>query len=206
MARQPRADHPTKVALLECVAQLLDSHQSEEITVDLVCRTSGVALGSLYHHFKDLPNLIDQALIYRFARYVDRSIQWLSEALNSSNTAEEFFEGLKRVTRGTQTPELAQIRRERAGTLYRSGTHSAFAQELGQEQQRLTDEIANVVSGGQSKGWVNPNLDARAAAVLIQAYSLGRIVDDITPNPMDNNKWIDLIDLLADRVFGLPNK
>jgi AcrR family transcriptional regulator len=205
MVEVSRGDHPTKVALLESVAKLLDSHQAEEITVDLVCKTSGVALGSLYHHFKDLPNLIDQALVYRFARYVDRSIEWLNEALNGSTNREEFFVGLKRVTRGTQTPELAQIRHERAGAIYRTGTHASFAAQLGAEQQRLTDEIANVVSSAQTKGWVDTKLDPRASAVLIQAYSLGRLVDDITPNPMDNEKWIELIDRLADKVFGLDS-
>ena len=202
MAKQAKTNHPTKVTLLECVAQLLETHPSEEISVDLVCKTSGVALGSLYHHFKDLPDLLDQALVYRFSRYVDRSIEWLNEALTNSKTKEEFFAGLMRVTRGTQTKELQGIRRERAGAIYRTGTHSAFAQALGLEQQRLTDEIANVVSEAQKNGWVNANIDAKAAAVLIQAYSLGRIVDDISPSPMDNDKWIALIDRLAEKVFA----
>ena len=203
MPKNPKGDHPTKVALLECVAKLLENHQSDEISVDMVCKTSGIALGSLYHHFQDLPNLIDQALVFRFARYVDRSIDWLNQALTNSTSKQEFFEGLKRVTRGTQTKELEQVRRERAGAIYRTGSHAAFAEALGLEQQRLTDEIANVVSTAQKNGWVHPGLDPQGAAVLIQAYSLGRIVDDISPSPMDNDKWIEIIDRLAEKVFGL---
>lgn len=205
MPKRPNVNHPTKVALLECVAKLLESHQSDEISVEMVCKTSGIALGSLYHHFQDLPNLIDQALVFRFARYVDRSIEWLIQAVTGSNSKAEFFEGLKRVTRGTQTKELEQVRRERAGAIYRTGSHSAFAHALGLEQQRLTDEIANVVSTAQKNGWVNPNLDPQGAAVLIQAYSLGRIVDDISPSPMDNEKWVEIIDRLAEKVFGLDD-
>jgi AcrR family transcriptional regulator len=203
--KNPKGDHPTKVALLECVAKLLETNQSDEISVDMVCKTSGIALGSLYHHFQDLPNLIDQALVFRFARYVDRSIEWLNQALTNSQSKQEFFEGLKRVTRGTQTKELEQVRRERAGAIYRTGTHSAFAEALGLEQQRLTDEIANVVSTAQANGWVHPGLDPIAASVLIQAYSLGRIVDDISPSPMDNDKWVEIIDRLAEKVFGLDD-
>jgi AcrR family transcriptional regulator len=203
MPRTPLANHPTKLALLECAAALLETHQLEEISVDLICKTSGIALGSLYHHHKDLPTLLDSALVFRFARYIDRSIEWLNQALNESKTKEEFFVGLKRVTRGTQARDLVNARRERAGTLYRAGSHEIFRQQLGAEQQRLTNELSGIISAAQAKGWVNQTIDAKAGAVLIQAYTLGRIVDDITPAPMDDDKWIELIDRLADLVFGL---
>jgi len=203
MSRKPLVNHPTKLALLECAAELLETHQPEEITVDLICKTSGIALGSLYHHHHDLPTLLDNALIFRFARYIDRSIEWLNQTLNESTNKAEFFLGLKRITRGTQARDLMKARRERAGILYRAGSNQDFRNRLGEEQQRLTDELTDIMTSAQAKGWVNQSIDAKAGAVMIQAYTLGRIVDDLTPSPMDDEKWIELIDLIADRVFGL---
>lgn len=181
MARKAQANHPTKSALLEAAATLLESNQPEALTVDMVCKESGVVLGSLYYHFKDLPSLVDQALVYRFAKYVDRSIDWLNEALDGSQSKDEFFLGLRRVTRGTQAREMHAARAERAGAINRAYSHSDFRLLLGAEQQRLTDELAEIVKAAQGKGWVNPQIDAKSSAVLIQSYTLGRSVDDITP-------------------------
>jgi AcrR family transcriptional regulator len=204
MARKAQANHPTKAALLEAAAALLEANQPEALTVDMVCKESGVVLGSLYYHFKDLPTLVDQAMVYRFAKYVDRSIDWLNEALDGSQSKDEFFVGLRRVTRGTQAREMHAARAERAGAINRASSHAEFRLLLGAEQQRLTDELADIVKGAQSKGWVNHAIDPKASAVLIQSYTLGRSVDDITPEPMNDDEWIKLIDALVDAIFGGP--
>jgi len=198
---QQKPAHPTKVALLDCVVELLDTRQPNEISVELVCGTSGISLGSVYHHYRDLPDLIDSAMVFRFARYIDTSIGWLNEALDGATNKDEFFEGLKRVTRGTQTRQMKGARIERAGILHRAGFNQAFAAKLGFEQQRLTDEITNFIAKAQERGWVVRDIDPRAGAVLIQSYTLGRIVDDFTENTMNDELWVALIDRLAAQVF-----
>lgn len=201
MSRVANANHPTKQALLACAVELLDTRQPEEISVDLVCSTSGISLGSLYHHFNDLPNLLDHALVFRFARYVDASIEWLNQALSSSKTKDEFFAGLRRVTRGTQDRALAPARRERAGVVVRAMRSDSLKAALGLEQQRLNKEIALVVAGAQERGWVATDIDPVATAVFIQTYTLGRIIDDVTTEPMDDEKWVALIDKVAEAAI-----
>jgi len=44
-------------------------------------------------------------------------------------------------------------------------------------------------------------VDARSAAVLIQAYTLGMIVDDIVPEQMTQENWNDLVHRLIQQVF-----
>ena len=45
------------------------------------------------------------------------------------------------------------------------------------------------------------DFDAHAGAVLVQAYTLGMIVDDFVENQMDPEAWYDLIDKVVDKVF-----
>lgn len=206
MTDKVKPAHPTKVALLATASELLDTHRSNELTVEMICSTSGISLGSLYHHYLDLGDLVDHAIIHRFARYVDRSIEWLDAALNSAANADEFFVGLRRVTRGTQSRSLFSARLERAGAISRAGSNDEFLAKLGAEQQRLTDELTRIVQTAQDKGWVTKRANARASAVFIQAYTLGRLVDDITPNPVDDETWIALIDLIAETVFAPASK
>lgn len=46
------------------------------------------------------------------------------------------------------------------------------------------------------------DFDPRAEAVLIQANTLGRIVDDITTEQVDPNSWDQLITRLIERVLA----
>jgi hypothetical protein len=83
-----------------------------------------------------------------------------------------------------------------------AGSNDRFRRILGIQEQRVTDALADLFREAQARGWMNTDFDPQAAAVLIQAYTLGRIVDDISPNQMDQEKWVDLITTLIERVFG----
>jgi hypothetical protein len=45
---------------------------------------------------------------------------------------------------------------------------------------------------------VRTDVDPRAIAILIQAYTLGRIIDDVVDRKVDPDSWIDVIDRIAD--------
>ena len=58
-----RVAHPTKSKLVETATRLLKTHKPSEISVDLVLSESKISKGSLYHHFADLDELIETALL-----------------------------------------------------------------------------------------------------------------------------------------------
>lgn len=60
-----------------------------------------------------------------------------------------------------------------------------------------------LVEGFQNLGWVKQTVNSRSVAVFIQAYSLGRVIDDLVPNKMDNNSWFEIIDEFAETLFLL---
>ena len=45
----------------------------------------------------------------------------------------------------------------------------------------------------KTKEFVNQDLDPTAVAVFIQAYSLGLIVNDVSSEPIDMDKWHAMI-------------
>jgi hypothetical protein len=77
-----------------------------------------------------------------------------------------------------------------------------FRKALGEVQQGLTDLFTTQITEVQNRGWFNKDFDPRAVAVLIQAYTLGRIVDDVVDSPMDPNSWTDLIGLIVGRALS----
>jgi len=189
-----RRTHPTRDKLVVTVVELLKTFRPDQISVEQVLEESGVSRGSLYHHFEDFYELLEAAEIENFSTYVDLSIEPLSRVIHESKTLEQVIAGIHRGTEVTQHPTVLAIRFQRIQALSRSYGNERFHKALGREQERLTSALADLVREAQEKGWFRKDLDARAAAVLVQAYTLGKVVDDITDVHMGENAWVSLID------------
>jgi len=200
-------DHPTKAALLATAVLLLDERSPESITLKDVLDESGVSSGSLYHHFGDLDNLIESAMVVRFARGVDWSIDVLSKALEQSKDSRDLAARLHQITVNTQSEGQADVRKERIQSIAHATTNERFRGALAPEQQRLTNGIAEVWRQLQDQGLVSDRLDPQVGALFIQAYTLGVVLNDITADPVSDAAWIAMIDTVVDQVLiGLGPK
>lgn len=189
----PGTSHPTRERLIATMVTLLDGDDPEHITADQVLTISHISKGSLYHHFADFEELLEAALIRRFSQNVDMSIDALLNIVATSSNSAEFMANLSALTADQQNPNRSRFRLERARAAGLTFSSARFHEALGLEQQRLTDAFTDVIIEGQTRGWINPRLDARAIAVFIQAFTLGRVVDDIAPEKVDPNAWTALI-------------
>ncbi len=193
--------HPTKQTLIDTVVTLMDTQPAMEINSDQVLEISGISKGSLYHHFEDFPELVEHAMVARFARFVDNSVVMLKGVIASAKTRADLVEGLKKVTRATQAQELTRHRSERVTAIAKAIRIPRMKALLGEEQERLTDALADLFRESVERGWGDPTLDPRVVGVMVQAYTIGKIVDDITPTRMDAENWNQAIDSVLDKVF-----
>ena len=193
--------HPTKQVLIETVVKMMDTQNPSEINSDDVLERSGISKGSLYHHFEDFSELLEYALVTRFASFVDQSINMLSQVSIHSKNKSDFVAGIKEVTRATQAPERFNLRAERVTAISTAMLNPRMKVKLGEEQERLTQALADLFRESIERGWGNPAFDSRAVAVLVQAYTIGQIVDDFSPAHMAPAAWYALIDAIVDRVF-----
>jgi AcrR family transcriptional regulator len=189
----PQPIHPTKTRLIETTAEILEAKFPEDVAVDEILEKSGISKGSLYHHFEDLGELLEAAQVQRYAAWVDRSIGLIVPVLSGAKTRDDIIEGLRILTKYTQSEEYRVIRFSRARTLANSETSPRFQKALGIEQERLTSALEDLVAEAKNKGLYRVDLDARVVAVFIQSYTLGKIVDDIVPNPVMQEKWDEFI-------------
>ena len=193
--------HPTKAVLVTTVVELLDSQLPTEIHADKFLEISGISKGSLYHHFEDLGELIETAQVYRYSKWITRSVGLMTEILPQVKSTAELRQALMEVTKLTQGHDLAKFRLERARALSNAEGNIRFQRALTAETEKLTDSLEDLCREVIEKGWFRKDLHPRALAVFIQAYTLGKLVDDFSPNRVSEADWNALIDGIVGNYF-----
>jgi AcrR family transcriptional regulator len=191
--RDVRTVHPTKQLLLDTAISLIDEFGPQGFTVENLLDASKISKGSLYHHFEDFHDVIEQAQVARFARFVDEDIRVLTALLTSSNSRDELGQRFAEVVVGSASPGRAEARADRASIVGLSRHSKKFADALAIEQQRLTDSLADVGREMQERGWIAADIDVAALATFVQAYSLGVVLNDVTEKPISIERWATFV-------------
>ena len=194
--------HETKLHLIQATSELMDEVSLEDISAAMVLERAGASKSSMYHFFEDFGDLLEETFLYRFAASVQASDRFIKGIIEEATNKEDFFKALEKVTHATQARNNSAIRFQRARMLGRSERSERFRKSLGQTQQQLTDSLTNEIQNAQDKGFVSTNFQARTIAVFIQAYTLGKIVDDVTTTPMNDYDWEQLITMIASKVLA----
>lgn len=201
MSASPRDLHPAARELLVATAELLEHHAPTSISAAMALEAAGAGPEVLDEHFGDVEHLVRRAQVLRFSRYVDESIATITMVLHESKSRDELRQWLHRISASTQDAARANRRLERAA-IFGAVAHDPELRELlAAEQRRLTDSLVDLCAGGQGRGWVSRDVDPYAIAVLVQAYTLGRVVDDVTGQQMDPDAWTALVMLIVDRII-----
>jgi len=196
--------HATKRTLLDTVDTLFETTAWDDVTSEAVLKASGVSRGSMYHFFDDFDDLVEQVIARRYSRWIDESINGLQWVLDTANDATTFGSNLHTVSDIIHNLSSPALRAERTGVLLRATTSPRLHARIAAEQHRLTSALAAIVAGAQARGWINRSIDAYATAVFVQAYALGRILNDVDEVTVSNDDWNVVISQFIDRVLLRP--
>lgn len=193
--------HPTKRLLVETVSQLMDEKSATQISAEEVLERSGISRGSMYHHFVDLDDLVETTQVYRYSKWVDGSIKFMYDFVITSKTKDELRNSLRKLTELTQSDDRKAARSQRALALAMCANNRRMAEKLQPEIMRLTDAIADVTNEVKNKGLFRPEVDSKSLSTFIQAYTLGKIVNDFNPEPLDEQRWVDFVMSIVENTF-----
>ena len=196
--------HPTKEKLIETASRLLKTLHPGEISSEMVLTESGISKGSLYHHFEDLEHLIETALLARYARWVSVNVDVMTQILTQAKSSKDIYLGLVEVTKASQDRKLRSERFFRAEVLTKADNSPRLSLQLQLLQDQLTDSLADLVREAQERGFFKKTNDAKSIAVMVQAYTLGKIVDDSSNDPVDPERYASLINSIVKDVFLEP--
>jgi len=188
-----KSHHPTKTALIKATRELLMTSSRKDISSEQILSKSGISKGSLYHHFEDLDELVEAAMLLRYTEWVDASIEAITQVLMAVKSPDDVYNRLVAITQQTQDPKRREDRIYRAEVIGVAASSPRLAKKLGAEQQRLTDALEDLVRETQEKSFFHPEIDPHVLAVFIQAYTFGKVVDDFSESPMKPDNWNALI-------------
>lgn len=186
---------------METVSALLDQKSATQISAEEVLEISGISRGSMYHHFIDLDDLLETTQVYRYSKWVDGSIKFMYDFVITSRTKDELRKSLRKLTEITQSDERKAARAQRAHALALCASNERMAKKLAPEIQRLTDAITDVTEEVKNKGLFRSDVDAHSLSTFIQAYTLGKIVNDFNPEPVAEDQWVDFIMSIVEKTF-----
>lgn len=203
---QTEFDHPTRIRLIEITAKLLDQFHPDDIKVSMILRESLISKGSLYYHFIDVRELFEAAEVHRYVEGVNRAIDVFEQNLMKANSISEMIDRIKANTEWTQQPDRKEKRFDRIRILGRSYNNPRLLSALSNAQTEATKRITMIIDTAKERGFFKPQVDSKVFATFIQAYTLGKVVDDISANPTSQREWNDFINgIVIDYLFG-PQK
>ena len=196
--KQMRAEgmlHPTRDLIVATAATIMKEKGVGALHIDDILEQTELSRGALYHHFKNVDEIIESALLATYAEGINANIEFVHNVLASAKTADEFRKGVfaANVAYAHNQP-LRDVRKLRAHAMATTATAPELKEALAHEQQRLTDEYIKVIIEAQKNGWVRESVDPLALATFIQAYSFGVIVDDVSESHVHADKWIAIIE------------
>jgi AcrR family transcriptional regulator len=192
----------TRDRVLDVVLPMLEEVGEGAVRIDDVRDRSGVSIGSIYHHFGDRDGLIVAAQVRRFARFAEAEIAALSDIVERSATVEHFRRAIRQLTLHSASQLRVAERWARIAVLGSSVGRSELAAEVRAIQTRLTDEFQAHVAQGQVRGFFRSDLDARAVALFVEAYSLGRVLNEVDERPVSEQDWEKVVWSVLDGLIA----
>jgi len=184
--------HPTAQKLLDTTIELLETHAIEEVALAQVLEKSGVSHGSLYHHFEDFPDLVEQAVVERYTKGLNDAIEAIAQLLEC-DTAAEFRRRTEGIILYFNDQDRRPFRLARLEALGALRGRPRLAQRITTAQQRVTVEQAGYYAEFQRRGWFRSDLDPLALSTFTTSVLFGRVVDDVIDDPVEPNRLNDVV-------------
>lgn len=200
MPNQAVEFHTTKQLLLDTVRVMFERENPGSITSEQVLAKARVSSGSLYHHFEDFPDLIEQALCAEYEQFTMRTVDLLLMANEQAKDIESWMVGVNEARRLSHGATYERNRYLRIWAVAYTSNGQRMRERLGAVQERLNHKWVEFMTGAQKAGWVIPEIDPLAYGVFVQSYALGSVINDFAPTQVEPEKWIALLERVSRRT------
>jgi AcrR family transcriptional regulator len=196
---------------LDTRSQLIDATVKElvetgpgSLRVSKIAQVVGISEASVYHFFKNKNDLVETSQIEAYRRSYLEMVIPFSAAVDLSDSAEDFIRVVRKLYEMIFSVERHPIRAARIQVIGAAMASPRLRESLNLINREVHEELAEVIRRAQSRGWVNPDRDARAIAYWINAQTNGRVLIEMDPDWGDLSKWNEIAVAAVLSIFD-PN-
>jgi AcrR family transcriptional regulator len=162
------------------------------LRVSKIALEVGISEASMYHFFKNKNDLVETSQIEAYRRSYLEMVIPFSAAVDLSDSAEDFIRVVRKLYEMIFSVERHPIRAARIQVIGAAMASPRLRESLNLINREVHEELAEVIRRAQSRGWVNPDRDARAIAYWINAQTNGRVLIEMDPDWGDLSKWNEI--------------
>lgn len=175
--------------------RVIDDRGEAGLRVAELAERCNVAVGLLYHYFKDRQALIAAVRAQQFAELVDADIDTVDMNIVGETTVDGLLSAAVSNFGANIDDEKRRANRwGRLAILAASEHNQVLRSEISAQQMRSARALIDVIEKAQAQGLVRTDISARAIALLVEAVPLGTVLADINPETAPTQEeWLELI-------------
>jgi len=182
----PTSRETADLILTEARAMIEEGGDNAFRVTDLAARCD-VAIGLLYHYYKDRDGLIAAVRESQFLARIESDVEMLSNIVSHQGNADEILKILVDDMSDPRNKERNEFRLDRMDALVAARHNPDLMQRLTNAEARLSAEIVAAVQQAKLDGLVDPAVDDKALAFMLEVIPLGtalsNVYGDYLPEP-----------------------
>ena len=192
----------TRDRVLTVALEQLERGGEAAVRIDEIHERSGVSIGSIYHPFGDRDGVIAAAQLRRFSRYAEAEIASLADVVREARDREQFRRALLQLAKGSHSALRRGVRWGRLAVMASTVGRDDLRDDVAHLQTRLTDGFQAHIAQGQARGFFRGDLDARAIAAFVEAWTLGLALNDLDDREVPEAAWLAVVAVAIDALLG----
>ena len=196
----------TRERLIEVTIQLLDQRGNHALRLADVAREAGVAVSTIYAHFRDRTDLVAAARLVQFKAHADVALEVVEQALMAVDSSDDLATAAFWPSLRSPDDEQGRSRRwDRIEAIADARHIPELKAQLEAMQSTLTARATDLARRGQELGMVDPAVDPAAVALLTQVLRLGLALWDLSGDARPTlEAWSDLLDRIGGIILVDP--
>ncbi|MEI8285742.1 MAG: helix-turn-helix domain-containing protein [Actinomycetes bacterium] len=189
----PSSRETADLILAEARAMIEEGGDNAFRVTDLASRCN-VAIGLLYHYFKDRDGLIAAVRESQFLARIESDVEALSTIVSHQGDAGEILKILVDDMSDPRNKTRNEFRLDRMDALVAARHNPELMQRLTNAEARLTVEIIATVQQAKRDGLLDPAVDDKALAFMLEVIPLGTALSNVYGEYMpDPEAWSALM-------------
>src|SRR6056297_293446 len=156
----------TRRRILDATIEIIDESGERAVRVADVARAAGIVTSAIYHHFRDRNALVNAARADQYRGRLLSDALALDDLLALDDETQQAAALSDLMVR----PDDAERRRhrwDRIAALAAAQHHPDLLAEITELQRAVTDRFTAVIDQAKQRGWIDPQVDSRATALLM---------------------------------------